>query len=80
MSELASESSAMSVLARTSRWPWLVLGAIAVAAVGIPLIAGEQVADFSAALRPRASNTLSEPIIRATTCWSALRRVCGSHS
>ena len=28
MSELASESSAMSVLARTSRWPWLVLVAL----------------------------------------------------
>ncbi|MGE2832907.1 ABC transporter permease [Mycobacterium sp. SMC-4] len=33
-------------------WPWLVLGAIAVTAVGIPLFAGDQVADFSAALRP----------------------------
>lgn len=56
MSELASESSAMSVLARTPvrtlRWPWFVLGTIVVAAVGIPLLAGEQVADFSAALRP----------------------------
>ncbi|BBX18911.1 ABC transporter permease [Mycolicibacterium duvalii] len=33
-------------------WPWIVLGVIAVAAVGIPWVAGEQVADFSAALAP----------------------------
>ncbi|CAN3126900.1 ABC transporter permease [Mycobacterium sp. smrl_JER01] len=33
-------------------WPWIVLGAIAVTAVGIPLLAGDQIADFSAALRP----------------------------
>ncbi|MDG4663456.1 ABC transporter permease [Mycobacterium sp. 236(2023)] len=31
--------------------PWLVLAIIALAAVGIPIVAGEQVADFSAALR-----------------------------
>ncbi|MEZ0340240.1 ABC transporter permease [Mycobacterium sp. pV006] len=33
-------------------WPWIVLAVIAATAIGIPLIAGAQVADFSAALRP----------------------------
>lgn len=33
------------------KWPWIVLVTIAVAAVGIPLVAGEQVADFSVALQ-----------------------------
>lgn len=33
------------------KWPWIVLAVIAAAAVCIPLVAGEQVADFSAALR-----------------------------
>lgn len=33
-------------------WPLAVLGVIVAAAVGIPLLAGEQVADFAAALRP----------------------------
>lgn len=32
--------------------PWLVLAVIAAAAVVVPVVAGEQVADFSAALRP----------------------------
>lgn len=31
---------------------WIVLGLIVIAAVGIPALAGEQVADFAAALRP----------------------------
>jgi peptide/nickel transport system permease protein len=35
-------------------WPWLVIGLIVVAAVAIPALAGEQVADFGAALRPPA--------------------------
>lgn len=34
------------------RIPWIVLGLIVIAALGIPALAGEQVADFSAALRP----------------------------
>lgn len=58
MSERASESSAMSIPVRTMRWPWFVLGAIAVAAVAIPLLAGDQVADFSAALRPPSAEHL----------------------
>lgn len=33
-------------------WPWLVIGVIALSAAAIPAVAGEQVADFSAALRP----------------------------
>lgn len=32
--------------------PWIVLGAVAVGAIGIPLVSGDQVADFSAALQP----------------------------
>ncbi|MEH3136938.1 MAG: ABC transporter permease [Mycolicibacterium neoaurum] len=36
----------------STRWSWIVLVVIAAAAVGIPLTAGEQVADFSAALHP----------------------------
>ncbi|MBB2989407.1 peptide/nickel transport system permease protein [Mycolicibacterium iranicum] len=32
--------------------PWIVLGLIVAAAVGIPLLAGDQVADFAAALQP----------------------------
>jgi peptide/nickel transport system permease protein len=35
-------------------WPWLVIGLIVVAAVASPALAGEQVADFGAALRPPA--------------------------
>ncbi|MEE6163988.1 MULTISPECIES: ABC transporter permease [unclassified Mycolicibacterium] len=35
-------------------WPWAVIGLIVVAAVAIPALAGEQVADFGAALRPPA--------------------------
>lgn len=34
------------------KWPWIILALIAAAAIGIPLAAGEQVADFSAALHP----------------------------
>lgn len=41
------------------RWPWIVLAVIAVAAVGIPLVAGEQVADFAAALRPPGAGHLA---------------------
>ncbi|UXA18617.1 ABC transporter permease [Mycobacterium sp. SMC-4] len=41
------------------RWPWIVLGIIAVTAVGIPLFAGEQIADFSAALRPPSAEHLA---------------------
>jgi peptide/nickel transport system permease protein len=41
------------------RWPWIVLAVIAVAAVGIPLVAGEQVADFAAALRPPGTGHLA---------------------
>ncbi|MCV7282851.1 ABC transporter permease [Mycolicibacterium flavescens] len=33
-------------------WPWLLIAVIASAAVVIPVLAGEQVADFAAALRP----------------------------
>ncbi|MDO0973081.1 ABC transporter permease [Mycolicibacterium frederiksbergense] len=41
------------------RWPWIVLAVIAAAAVGIPLAAGEQVADFAAALRPPGAGHLA---------------------
>lgn len=45
----------MTIVAKPQRrlqWPWLVLAVIAAAAAIIPVIAGDQVADFSAALRP----------------------------
>lgn len=46
----------MSTIVRPARlrvtWPWWMLGAVVVAAIVIPLFAGTQVADFSAALRP----------------------------
>lgn len=46
----------MSTIVRPARlrvtWPWWVLGTVVVAAVVIPLFAGTQVADFSAALLP----------------------------
>ena len=41
------------------KWPWIALALIATAAVGIPLIAGEQVADFAAALRPPGAGHLA---------------------
>ena len=53
-----SASTALSPL-RMPRWPWLLLGAIAVAAVGIPLLAGEQIADFGAALQPPGAGHLA---------------------
>ncbi|MFN3005954.1 ABC transporter permease [Mycolicibacterium wolinskyi] len=39
--------------------PWLVIGAIVAAAVIIPVFAGEQVADFGAALRPPGADHLA---------------------
>lgn len=42
-----------------TRWPWIVLAVIAAAAVGIPLVAGEQVADFAAALQPPGAGHLA---------------------
>lgn len=39
--------------------PWLVIGAIVAAAVIIPVLAGEQVADFGAALRPPGADHLA---------------------
>ena len=51
-------STAMFPL-RMSRWPWLLLGAIIVAAVIIPLLAGEQIADFGAALQPPGAGHLA---------------------
>ncbi|WNG88317.1 ABC transporter permease [Mycobacterium sp. ITM-2016-00317] len=39
--------------------PWVLLAVIVVAAVGIPLLAGPQVADFSAALRPPGAGHLA---------------------
>lgn len=46
----------MSTIVRPARlrvnWLWWMLGAVVVAAIAIPLVAGSQVADFSAALRP----------------------------
>ncbi|OAN32602.1 ABC transporter permease [Mycolicibacterium iranicum] len=39
--------------------PWIVLGIVALAAVAIPLLAGEQIADFSTALRPPSAEHLA---------------------
>ncbi|WP_425005395.1 ABC transporter permease [Mycolicibacterium sp. S3B2] len=44
---------------RMPRWPWLLLGTIAIAAVSIPLLAGEQIADFGAALQPPGAGHLA---------------------
>ncbi|VEG51540.1 binding-protein-dependent transport system inner membrane protein [Mycolicibacterium aurum] len=53
----------MSTIVRPARlrvtWPWWMLGAVVVAAVVIPLFAGTQVADFSAALRPPSAEHLA---------------------
>ncbi|MGV0836680.1 ABC transporter permease [Mycolicibacterium thermoresistibile] len=37
---------------RDGRWPWIVIATLIGAALVIPAVAGEQIADFSAALRP----------------------------
>lgn len=44
----------ISLLSRRSlvQWPWMLLATILVAAVLVPLLAGDQAADFSRALRP----------------------------
>ncbi|MGE0218523.1 ABC transporter permease [Mycolicibacterium sp.] len=39
-------------------WPWVVIGAIVALAAGVPTLAGEQVADFAASLRPPGSGHL----------------------
>ncbi|GIZ98990.1 MULTISPECIES: ABC transporter permease [Tsukamurella] len=40
------------------RWPWVALTAIVVFAVAVPVLAGPQVADFAAALRPPGSGSV----------------------
>lgn len=53
MTEVAAKRGSLSY------WPWMVMATVVAIAITIPLVAGEQVADFAVALRPPSTDHLA---------------------